>query len=77
MTIVDVTGRAKAAFDVERVTKRFYDRFKTEHDAFLKFIDGIPDDELQRWYASVMLNRSDVHLLHSEEGISRQRRELS
>jgi len=57
LTIVEVAGRAKAAFDVERITKRFYDRFKTEHDAFLKFIDGMPDDELQRWYASVMLNR--------------------
>jgi hypothetical protein len=57
LTIVEVAGRAKAAFDVERITKRFYDRFKAEHDAFLKFIDGIPDDELQRWYASVMLNR--------------------
>ncbi len=57
LTIGEVAGRAKAAFDVERITKRFYDRFKTEHDAFLKFIDGIPDDELQRWYASVMLNR--------------------
>ena len=57
LTIVEVSGRARAAFDVERITKRFYDRFKTEHDAFLKLIDGIPDDELQRWYASVMLNR--------------------
>ena len=28
-----------------------------EHEAFLKFIKGIPDDDLQRWYASVMLNR--------------------
>lgn len=58
ITIVDVAGRAKSAFDVERVTKKFYDRFKTEHDAFLKFIEGIQDDdELHRWYASVMLNR--------------------
>ena len=57
ITIVDVTSRAKSAFDVERVTKKFYDRFKTEHDAFLKFIEGIPDDELHRWYTSVMLNR--------------------
>ncbi|MFV1975217.1 MAG: DNA methyltransferase, partial [Candidatus Scalindua sp.] len=57
LTISHVTGRARAAFDVERITKRFYDRFKTEHDAFLKFINGIPDDDLLRWYASVMLNR--------------------
>lgn len=57
LTIVDVTRRARAAFDVERVTKRFYDRFKSEHEVFLRFIKGIPDEELQRWYASVMLNR--------------------
>jgi len=57
LTIVEVSGRARSAFDIEKVTKRFYERFKAEHDGFLKFIDGIPDDELQRWYASVMLNR--------------------
>ena len=57
LNIVEVAGRTKAAFDVERITKRFYGRFKAEHDAFLKFIDGIPDDELHKWYASVMLNR--------------------
>ena len=57
LTIIDVTGRARAGFDVERITKKFYERFKTEHDGLLKFIKGIPDDEYQRWYASVMLNR--------------------
>ena len=35
LTIVDVSGRVRAAFDVERVTKRFYDRFKDEHGTFL------------------------------------------
>lgn len=57
LTLTDVTGRTKKAFDVERVTKRFYDRFKTEHAAFLKFLQGIPDAEMERWYVSVMLNR--------------------
>jgi len=57
LMIVDVTSRVRAGFDVERVTKRFYDRFKTEHAAFLKFIKGIPDEGMHRWYASVMLNR--------------------
>jgi hypothetical protein len=57
VTIVDVTSRVRAGFDVERVTKRFYDTFKDEHATFLDFIKGIPDDELHRWYASVMLNR--------------------
>jgi len=57
LTLIDVTGRTRKAFDVERVTKRFYDRFKTEHAAFLRFLQGIPDAEMERWYVSVMLNR--------------------
>ena len=35
LSLVDVTRRARQAFDVDRVTKRFYDRFKTEHARFL------------------------------------------
>lgn len=87
LVLVDVVSRARAAFDVERVTKRFYDRFKKEHDVFLEFIDGIPDDELQRWYASVMLNRlmfiyfiqkkgflgSDIHYLKNKLAASKKR----
>jgi hypothetical protein len=57
ISLVDVTLRARVGFDVEKVTKKFYDRFKTEHDSFLKFLKGIPDEELKKWYASVMINR--------------------
>jgi hypothetical protein len=57
LTLVDILGKVGKAFDVERVTKRFYDRFKTEHASFLKSISGITDEEMGRWYASVMLNR--------------------
>ena len=57
LTLFDVTGRVHASFDVERVTRRFYDHFKKEHDAFLEFLSGIPDEEMQKWYVSVMLNR--------------------
>lgn len=57
LTLVDVTRRARAGFDVERVTKRFYDRFKREHEVFLEFITGISERADQEWYASVMLNR--------------------
>lgn len=57
ITLTDVTGRVRMTFDVEKVTKRFYDYFKKEHDTFLSFISGIPDQEELRWYTSVMLNR--------------------
>ena len=57
LTIVDVSGRVRAAFDVEKVTKRFYDRFKKEHQIFLGFIEGIVNVADREWYASLMLNR--------------------
>src|SRR5579883_1820594 len=57
ITLVDVTRRARQAFDVDRITKRFYDRFKTEHATFLKFIKGITAVADSEWYASLMLNR--------------------
>lgn len=57
LDLLKVTAKVKKGLDVEKITKRFYDRFKKEHDTFLKFIKGIPDEGFQRWYASVMLNR--------------------
>ncbi len=57
LSLTDVTRRARAGFDVERVTKRFYDRFQKEHAAFLNFIAGITEVADREWYASVMLNR--------------------
>jgi len=60
LTIVDVAGRTRAAFDVDRMTRRFYDRFKTEHAAFLKFIKGIPSKDDREWYASLVLVQRNV-----------------
>ena len=57
LSLTDVTRRTRSGFDVERVTKRFYDRFQKEHTAFLKFVSGITDRADKEWYASVMLNR--------------------
>ncbi|MDA1278080.1 MAG: Eco57I restriction-modification methylase domain-containing protein [Verrucomicrobia bacterium] len=57
ISTVAVAGRARAAFDIERVTKAFYRDFDTHRKAFLKFIDGIGEVADCEWYASVMLNR--------------------
>jgi hypothetical protein len=57
LTIVDVTSRTRRAFDVDRVTKKFYDLFKKEHDLFLKEISGFQSEFDRTWYTSVMLNR--------------------
>jgi len=57
LNIATVASRARSAFDVEKVTKRFYDRFKKEHKTFLDFIEGIDERADRDWYASLMLNR--------------------
>ena len=57
LTISHVSDRVRAAFDVEKVTKRFYDRFKEQHRRFLKFIEGVANAADREWYASLMLNR--------------------
>jgi hypothetical protein len=59
ITIVDVTTRVIEAFgaNAEKVTKKFYDTFKTEHKQFLEFIQGIGEQVDKEWYASLMLNR--------------------
>lgn len=56
-SVTESVARVDAALNVERVTKRFYDEFKREHDRFLAFTEGIPDEKLRHWYVSVMLNR--------------------
>jgi len=57
LNTLTVSGRVREAFDVERVTRKFYDRFKIEHAAFLKLIQGITSQANREWYASLMLNR--------------------
>ncbi|MDP2785514.1 MAG: hypothetical protein Q8O38_13115 [Sulfurimicrobium sp.] len=57
ITLTDVIKGLRSAFDRDRVSKRFYERFKTEHEAFSAFIDGIDAATDQAWYASLMLNR--------------------
>ena len=52
--VVSLVGRA---FDVEKVTKRFYERFQAELTAFGGFIEGITAHGDRDWYASLMLNR--------------------
>ncbi len=57
VTLTDVIVGLRRAFDRDRVSKAFYDRFKSEHEAFSGFIAGISAVTDQAWYASLMLNR--------------------
>jgi len=57
VSIKAVSERVKSALDIDKVTKRFYDRFKVELEVFKGFIKGISNAAHTDWYASLMLNR--------------------
>jgi hypothetical protein len=57
VAITKVTGRVEKAFDVEKVTKRFYDEYKKEHGNFSRFLKGLEGQDDLSWYTSVMLDR--------------------
>ncbi|GIW56150.1 MAG: hypothetical protein KatS3mg082_2554 [Nitrospiraceae bacterium] len=74
LSLVDVTRRVKRAFDVDRVTRRFYDRFKAEHASLSQVHQGDHVGPLTaEWYASAHAEPADVRVLHPEEGLSRRR----
>jgi hypothetical protein len=56
-TISDITSSIQSAFDLEKVTKKFYDKFTREHESFQKHITGITDKACLEWYTSLTLNR--------------------
>jgi hypothetical protein len=57
ITLTDVITGLRSAFDRDRVSKSFYDKFKAQHDAFAEFIEGLVSATDRTWYASLMLNR--------------------
>jgi hypothetical protein len=57
ITLTDVITGLKRAFDRDRVSKSFYEKFKAEHEAFSGFIAGLSAATDKAWYASLMLNR--------------------
>lgn len=57
ITLTDVITGLRRAFDRDKVSKGFYDKFKAQHEIFAKFITGLKEATDQTWYASLMLNR--------------------
>ncbi len=57
ITLTDVITGLRRAFDRDKVSKSFYDKFKAEHEAFADFVAGLTGVADKAWYASLMLNR--------------------
>ena len=57
ITLTDVITGLRNAFDRDRISKSFYEKFKAQHEAFANFIEGLTAASDKAWYASLMLNR--------------------
>lgn len=57
LNLLGVVERMKDNLDRDVVTKAFYQRFEKERATFQEFLEGIPDENLERWYVAVMMNR--------------------
>ncbi len=54
--------RVEKIFDIEKVTRRFYDHFQKEHTIFMYSIQGLEElneqnTDRRAWYTSIILNR--------------------
>nr|MBA3432191.1 SAM-dependent methyltransferase [Actinomycetota bacterium] len=57
LTLPAVKDRVRAQFNAEQVTNRFYERFQTQHETLQDALEGITDEDLRRWYATLLMNR--------------------
>ena len=56
-SISAISKKLDKAFNTDKVTKRFYQEFRSSHSNFQKHIRGIKGDKEKAWYSSVILNR--------------------
>ena len=57
VSVITAARRLKDSFDIDRVTKKFFNEFQTLHGDFLELIEGIEFEGDRRWYSSILLNR--------------------
>ena len=56
-SISAISDKLDKAFNTDKVTKKFYQEFRSSHSDFQKHISGIKGDKEKAWYSSVILNR--------------------
>ncbi|MBO9309400.1 MAG: ATP-binding protein [Chloroflexi bacterium] len=79
--------KLSSAFDILRVTRRFYEEFRALREEIVPRLEGLPTPAERSWYASVLLNRlmfiyflqkkgflqGDLHYLENQLRASRAR----
>ena len=53
-SVVEIAYKLQRGFDVEPVTKKFYKEFQEQHQQFLQYVQGIPNEADRRWYTRLM-----------------------
>lgn len=56
ISLMDLRDKLRGSFDTSTVTKRFFDRFKTQHEVLAKSIEGLESEQAGS-YATLLLNR--------------------
>lgn len=57
ISVVDLLRRMRAAFDADKITKTFYDKFLAKHKELVKAIRGIEEVRDREWYSALLMNR--------------------
>ncbi len=56
-TVVELLSRMRSAFDADKITKSFYDKFLAKHRDLIKALQGISADGDREWYSALLMNR--------------------
>jgi type I restriction-modification system DNA methylase subunit len=70
ITLGQVRDKVRGQFDTSAVTKKFYEDFKTQHEALTSQIQGLPETQAHS-YSSLLLNRlMFIYFLQKKEFIN-------
>lgn len=56
-SVVELLRRMRSAFDADKVTKAFYDKFLDKHKALVNAIEGLDVKGEREWYSALLMNR--------------------
>ncbi|MFC7597578.1 Eco57I restriction-modification methylase domain-containing protein [Terrabacter sp. GCM10028922] len=55
--VVEILRRMRSAFDADKITKGFYDKFLAKHRALVEAIHGLDTSGEREWYSALLMNR--------------------
>ncbi len=56
-SVVEMLRRMRSAFDADKITKAFYDKFLAKQKALVEVIQGLDNKDEREWYSALLMNR--------------------